>query len=152
MKAFETHQPKLYSLFADGLSNFNTETEAAFVLENYKNAENISVDYAIMEPSENVYVIPATFDWNDLGTWGSLYDKISDNSKENAVVNTRLLAENSSGNMVKTDTNKIIVLDSLDDFIVVEEKEILLIFPKSKEQDIKQLRERVKNTFGDQHI
>ena len=105
-----------------------------------------------MEPSENVYVIPATFDWNDLGTWGSLYDKISENSTENAVVNTRLLAENSSGNMVKTDTNKIVVLDSLDDFIVVEEKEILLIFPKTKEQDIKQLRERVKEKFGDQHI
>ena len=63
-----------------------------------------------------------------------------------------LLAENSSGNMVKTDTNKIVVLDSLDDFIVVEEKEILLIFPKTKEQDIKQLRERVKEKFGDQHI
>jgi mannose-1-phosphate guanylyltransferase len=81
-----------------------------------------------------------------------LYDKISENSTENAVVNTRLLAENSSGNMVKTDTNKIVVLDSLDDFIVVEEKEILLIFPKTKEQDIKQLRERVKEKFGDQHI
>ena len=68
------------------------------------------------------------------------------------MVNTRLLAENSSGNMIKTDTNKIVVLEDLDDFIVVEEKEILLIFPKSKEQDIKQLRERVRQKFGDQHI
>ena len=152
LKAFETHQPKLYTLLAQGLSHYNTKTETAFVLENYKNAENISVDYAIMEPSENVYVIPATFDWNDLGTWGSLYDKISENSIENAVVNARLLAENSTGNMIKTDTNKIVVLDSLDDFIVVEEKEILLIFPKRKEQDIKQLRERVKVKFGKQHI
>ena len=152
LKAFETHQPKLYTLFADGLNDYNTDSEVAFVLENYKNAENISVDYAIMEPSENVYVIPATFDWNDLGTWGSLYDKISETPTENAVVNARLLAENSSGNMVKTDTNKIVVLEGLDDFIVVEEKEILLIFPKSKEQDIKQLRERVKQKFGDQHI
>ena len=152
LKAFETHQPKLYALFAAGQKDYNTETEAAFVLENYSKSENISVDYAIMEPSENVYVIPATFDWNDLGTWGSLYDKISDNPTENAVVNARLLAENSVGNMIKTDTNKIVVLDGLNDFIVVEEKEILLIFPKSKEQDIKQLRNRVKEKFGDQHI
>lgn len=65
LKAFETHQPKLHALFAKGLNHYNTETESTFVLENYKNAENISVDYAIMEPSENVYVIPATFDWND---------------------------------------------------------------------------------------
>ena len=105
-----------------------------------------------MEPSENVYVIPATFDWNDLGTWGSLYDKITDQPTENAIVNARLLAENASGNLIKTDTNKIVVLDSLDDFIVVEEKEILLIFPKSKDQDIKELRKRVKDKFGDQHI
>jgi mannose-1-phosphate guanylyltransferase len=62
------------------------------------------------------------------------------------------LAENATGNMIKTDTDKIVVIDSLDDFIVVEEKEILLIFPKSKEQDIKQLRERVRQKFGDQHI
>lgn len=152
LNAFKTHQPKLYTLFSEGQNAYNTEQEAAFVLENYKHAENISVDYAILEPSKNVYVIPATFDWNDLGSWGSLYDKISEDSTENATVNARLLAENSSGNMIKTDTNKIVVLDSLDDFIVVEEKEILLIFPKSKEQDIKQLRERVKQKFGDQHI
>ena len=152
LKAFETHQPKLHSLFANGLNDYNTETEAAFVSDNYKKAENISVDYAIMEPSENVYVIPANFDWNDLGTWGSLYDKITDQPTENAIVNARLLAENASGNLIKTDTNKIVVLDSLDDFIVVEEKEILLIFPKSKDQDIKELRKRVKDKFGDQHI
>jgi mannose-1-phosphate guanylyltransferase len=152
LNAFEAHQPKLYTLFAEGLEHYNTEAETAFVLENYSKSENISVDYAIMEPSENVYVIPATFDWNDLGTWGSLYDKIVDNPSENAVVNARLLAENSAGNMIKTDTNKIVVLEGLDDFIVVEENEILLIFPKSKEQDIKQLRNRVKDKFGDQHI
>ena len=152
LKAFEMHQPKLYSLFSKGQNDYNTDREAAFVLENYKNAENISVDYAIMETSVNVYVIPATFDWNDLGTWGSLYDKISENSTENATVNARLLAKNSAGNIIKTDTNKIVVLDSLDDFIVVEEKEILLIFPKTKEQDIKELRKHVKQKFGDQHI
>ena len=152
LKAFKTHQPKLYALFSKGQNDYNTDRESAFVSENYKNAENISVDYAIMETSVNVYVIPATFDWNDLGTWGSLYDKISENSTKNAVVNTRLLVENSTGNLVKTDTNKVVVLDGLNDFIVVEEKEILLIFPKSKEQDIKQLRQRVKEKFGDQHI
>ena len=152
LKAFETHQPTLYNLFAAGQAVYNTDDETSFVLENYSKSENISVDYAIMEPSKNVYVIPATFDWNDLGTWGSLYDKISEEPTENAVVNARLLANNSSGNMIKTDTNKIVVLEDLDDFIVVEEKEILLIFPKSKEQDIKQLRERVRKKFGDQHI
>ena len=129
-------------------------TDEWFEIDNLANlaGKNISVDYAIMETSKNVFVISAEFDWNDLGTWGSLYDKITDQPTENAIVNARLLAENASGNLIKTDTNKIVVLDSLDDFIVVEEKEILLIFPKSKDQDIKELRKRVKDKFGDQHI
>jgi mannose-1-phosphate guanylyltransferase len=122
------------------------------VSTHYKNAENISVDYAIMEHSKNVCVISATFDWNDLGTWGSLYSKLTNNPNENAVVNTRLLATNSKGNMIKTDSNKIIVIDSLNDYIIVEENEILLIFPKSKEQDIKQLRQNVEDTFGKNYI
>ena len=105
-----------------------------------------------MEHSKNVCVIAATFDWNDLGTWGSLYTKIANESNENAVVNARLLSNDSKGNMIKTDSNKIVVIDSLNDFIIVEENEILLIFPKSKEQDIKQLRQNVKDTFGENYI
>ena len=97
-------------------------------------------------------VITATFDWNDLGTWGSLYAKLANDSNENAVVNARLLSSDSKGNMIKTDSNKIVVVDGLNDYIIVEENEILLIFPKSKEQDIKQLRQNVKDTFGENHI
>ena len=152
VSAFQENQPQLFELFEKGINVYNTEFENDFIRDNYKKSENISVDYAIMEKSTNVYVIPATFDWNDLGTWGSLYDKIVDNPSGNAVVNARLLAENSASNMIKTDTNKIVVLEGVHNFIVVEENEILLIFPKSKEQDIKQLRNRVKDKFGDQHI
>jgi mannose-1-phosphate guanylyltransferase len=87
-----------------------------------------------------------------LGTWGSLYTKISEENTQNAVVNARLLAQNANGNMIKTDTNKIVVIDSLDDYIIVEDNEILLIFPKDKEQDIKQLRQNVKDIFGENYV
>lgn len=152
LSAFKTLQPRMYNLFNKGQSVYNTEYEADFVAAHYALSENISVDYAIMEHSKNVCVITATFDWNDLGTWGSLYDKITDDSSENAVVNTRLLATDAKGNMIKTDSNKIVVLDGLNDYIIVEENEILLIFPKSKEQDIKQLRQNVKDAFGENYI
>ena len=92
LNAFETAQPEMYHLFTKGNLVYNTPDEDQFISTHYEKAENISVDYAIMEVSTDVYVISATFDWNDLGTWGSLYDKISDNSSENAVVNARLLA------------------------------------------------------------
>ena len=142
----------MYNLFNKGQSVYNTEHEADFVVAHYALSGNISGDYAIMEHSKNVCVITATFDWNDLGTWGSLYDKITDDSNENAIVNTRLLATDAKGNMIKTDSNKIVVLDGLNDYIIVEENEILLIFPKSKEQEIKQLRQNVKDAFGENYI
>mgnify|MGYP003336414632 CR=1 FL=1 len=152
LSAFKTLQPSMYALFNKGQSVYNTELEAEFVATHYEQSENISVDYAIMEHSNNVCVITASFDWNDLGTWGSLYDKITDDPNKNAVVNARLLATNAKGNMIKTNANKIVVLDGLNDYIIVEENEILLIFPKTKEQDIKQIRQNVKDTFGENFI
>ena len=85
--AFIKNQPDLFALFKNGMSAYNTDLENDFILENYPKAENISVDYAIMERSENVHVLPAEFDWNDLGTWGSLYDKLDKDDDGNAVVN-----------------------------------------------------------------
>ncbi|WP_417238706.1 mannose-1-phosphate guanylyltransferase [Bizionia sp.] len=150
--AFKNNQSELFTLFESGLSAYNTEKEASFIAENYGKAENISVDYAIMESSNNVYVLPATFDWNDLGTWGSLYDKLDKDTNKNAVVNAQTLTEDASGNMIRTDGKKLVVIDGLTDYIVVDKAEVLLIFPKSKEQDIKETLQRVKDNFGDQFI
>ncbi|MCB4799185.1 mannose-1-phosphate guanylyltransferase [Neotamlana laminarinivorans] len=151
VKAFESNQPELYKHFEAGISAYNTEAEEAFIKENYPLAENISVDYAIMEKSKNVYVIAAEFDWNDLGTWGSLYDKLGANDNGNAVVNARTLVEDASGNMIRTKNNKIVVVDGLNDYIVVDKEDVLLIYPKSKEQDIKKVLQKVKDKFGEQY-
>nr|WP_321248312.1 mannose-1-phosphate guanylyltransferase [uncultured Psychroserpens sp.] len=151
LKAFKTNQPKLYSLFESGLGVYNTEFEDDFIRDNYAKAENVSVDYAIMEQSKNVYVIPATFDWNDLGTWGSLYDKLDKDTDGNAVVNAQTLTEDASGNMIRTKTDKVVVVDGLQDYIIVDKDEVLLIFPKTKEQDIKKVLQKVKDKFGEHY-
>jgi mannose-1-phosphate guanylyltransferase len=149
LKAFEKLQPQLFDLFASGLNYYNTASEAQFIEDNYAKSENISVDYAIMEPSNNVYVIGATFDWNDLGTWGSLYDKLDKDEQQNAVVNSRTYLLDSSNNMIRSNKGKLVVADGLDDYIIVDKEEVLLIIPKSKEQEIKQLLQEVKSKFGD---
>ena len=146
--AFENNQPELYELFAKGISAYNTDEESDFIVKNYGDAENISVDYAIMESSKNVYVLPAEFDWNDLGTWGSLYDKLDKDDSGNAVVNARTLTEDASGNMIRTKKGKVAVIDGLKDYIIVDKEEVLLIFPKEKEQDIKKVLQKVKDKFG----
>ena len=147
--AFKNNQPELFQLFENGINAYNTNFEDDFIRDNYGKAENISVDYAIMEKSKNVFVLPATFDWNDLGTWGSLYDKLEKDKNNNAVVNARTLTEDASGNMIRTKTDKVVVIDGLQDYIIVDKDEVLLIFPKTKEQDIKKVLQNVKDKFGD---
>jgi mannose-1-phosphate guanylyltransferase len=151
VKAFQNKQPVLFELFNKGIEVYNTDLENDFVKVNYAKSENISVDYAIMETSENVFVLPAEFDWNDLGTWGSLYDKLDKDDDGNAVVNARTLTEEASGNMIRTKNDKIVVVDGLQDYIIVDKDEVLLIMPKSKEQDIKAVLQKVKDKFGDKY-
>ncbi|MBP2830996.1 mannose-1-phosphate guanylyltransferase [Aquimarina sp. U1-2] len=151
IEAFSNFQKEMIALFEKGKSLLNTELESNFISKYYPEAENISIDYAILEKAENVYVLPATFDWNDLGTWGSLYDKLDKNLANNAIVNTRVLSHNASGNMIRTENNKIVVLDGLDDYIIVDKENVLLIYPKSKEQDIKLALKKVKDTFGEEY-
>lgn len=151
IQAFQLLQPELFHIFEKGIESYNTEGEAVFIAENYAKSENISVDYAIMETSDNVYILPAEFDWNDLGTWGSLYDKLDTDENQNAVVNARTLTENATGNMIRTKADKIVVIDGLKDYIIVDKDEVLLIFPKSKEQDIKEILQKVKDKFGENY-
>ena len=151
IEAFQNSQPELFELFKLGIPVYNTDLETDFIKENYPKSENISVDYAIMEKSTNVYVIAAEFDWNDLGTWGSLYDKLDKDETDNAVVNAKVLTKNASGNMISTKKDKIVVVDGLTDYIIVDKEEVLLIFPKSKEQDIKKTLQQVKDKFGEQY-
>lgn len=148
VSAFEKFQPTLYSLFEQGIPSYNTEKENDFIQENYPNAEDISVDYALMEHAKNVYVIGATFDWNDLGTWGSLYDKLDKDEGGNAIVNADTITEEASGNMIRANKGKLVVVDGLKDYIIVDKEDVLMIYPKAKEQDIKRLVKQVKDNFG----
>jgi mannose-1-phosphate guanylyltransferase len=138
-EAFEKFQPQMNTLFQLGVESYNSSNEKKFIEENYANAENISIDYAVMEKAKNVYVLPATFDWNDLGTWGQLHEKLDKDENNNGVINAKVVMENASNNIVRSDANKIIVIDGLHDYIIVDKEGILLIYPKSKEQDIKRI-------------
>ena len=145
LKAFEKFQPQLLALFSEGIPAYNTDAENNFINQNYALAENISIDYAVMEDAENVYVLPARFDWNDLGTWGSLHEKLPKDSKENAVVNSKVILENASNNIIRSNAKKMIIVDGLNDYIIVDHEDVLLIYPKSKEQEIKSLIEKVES-------
>lgn len=137
--AFEQFQPQMSALFAKGYESFNTSSEKQFISENYADSENISIDYAILEKASNVFVLPATFDWNDLGTWGSLHEKLNKDAHNNTVVNATVILENASNNIIRSEAKKLVIIDGLDDYIIVDNENVLLIYPKSKEQDIKRI-------------
>jgi len=151
VNAFKNYQQAQFELFNKGFSVLNTENEKGFIAENYPKADNISIDYAILENSKSIYVKEAAFDWNDLGTWGSLYDKLNKDKEDNAVVNAKVLSQDANGNMIRSKAGKVIVVDGLKNYIIVDKDEVLLIYPKSKEQNIKQVLTKVKDTFGDEY-
>ncbi|MEM9077887.1 MAG: mannose-1-phosphate guanylyltransferase [Bacteroidota bacterium] len=151
VNAFKEYQPSQFELFQKGYSCYNTPEENAFIRENYPKAENISIDYAILEQSQSIYTLPASFDWNDLGTWGALYDKLEKDDAENAVVNCKTILDNAQNNMIRTSSDKIVVVDGLEDYIIVDKEDVLLIYPKSKQQDIKKVLGAVKTKFGEQY-
>jgi mannose-1-phosphate guanylyltransferase len=137
--AFSVFQPQMTALFEKGNDSYNTTSEKEFIETNYAAAENVSIDYAVMEKAKNVYVLPATFDWNDLGTWGQLHEKIDKDEYNNGVINAKVILENASNNIIRSDADKIIVIDGLHDYIIVDKEGVLMIYPKSKEQDIKRI-------------
>jgi len=141
----------MFALINHGKELLNTEKEEKFIKENYPKAENISIDYGILEKAENVYVKRAGFDWNDLGTWGALSEKLQKEGEENTVVNAETLLMNSKNNMIFTSEKKLVVLEDLNDYIVVDKKEVLMIVPKEKEQEIKEILNRVKTKFDSRY-
>jgi mannose-1-phosphate guanylyltransferase len=140
----------MLDILDDGNNVYNSDFEDDFIKNNYTKCENISIDFGIMEAAKNVHVFPVDFGWNDLGTWGSLYNKLEKDNNENAAVGAKTIFRDANGNMIRTQSGKKVVIQGLSDFIIVEKEDVLLICPKKNEQDIKQIVADVKDNFGDE--
>jgi mannose-1-phosphate guanylyltransferase len=148
VSAFAKAESELYQLFLDGMSFYNEPAEKVFLAENYPKAKNISIDYAVLERSNNVFTLPVDFGWNDVGTWGSLYSRLDKNAEGNAVVNADLTAHDSSGNMIRTATGKKVIVHGLKDYIIVDEDDVLMIIPITADQSIKEIRKNAMDKHG----
>lgn len=152
VKAFEEFMPDLSELFESIHQDLGTERENTAIQDTYAKCRNESIDFGVMEKASNVFVIPAAFDWSDLGTWGSLYEHIDHDYLGNAVQGNVMIYE-STNNLVKvTDPKKLVVLDGLDNFIVVDTGDALLICKKEDEQNIKQFVTDIKGKEGTEHL
>lgn len=145
-KAFETHLPEMQEMFQERATEFRTAKEKEAINAIYGDCENISIDYGIMEKTPNVSVVLSDFGWSDLGTWGSLHEKLTLDADGNGTAGVDLIALESNGNIVVSNSpsntngqNKTVAMRGLKDYIVVDTPDAILICPKSEEQWIKQL-------------
>lgn len=150
--AFEKHLPEMYEVFVAEQEKFNTDSEKEALEAIYPQCTNISIDFGIMEKADNVYVIPSSFGWSDLGTWNSAYDNFEKDYLENAVAGNNVVVIDATKCMVHVPDEKLVLIQGLDDHIVVDTKDVLLICQKSKEQEIKEYVNEVKRKKGEKFL
>jgi len=150
--AFKTYLDEVDELFAKGVGKYNTPEEKQFIDETYTVCHKISIDYGIMEKATNVYVYSADFGWSDLGTWGSLYEIRNKDEKGNAVSGDEVMLYDTENCIINMPKNKLVVVQGLKDYIVIEDNDTLLICKKDEEQQIRQFVTDIKVDKGEKFI
>jgi len=143
-KAFQNQLPSIDEIFKEGIGTYNTPEEESFIESSYSSCKNISIDYGIMEKAKNTFVISADIGWSDLGTWGSIYTHLPHDENANAILGKNVMLYDSSENIVNVPKDKLVVLQGLKDYIVVEADDTLLVCKKQDEQKIKQIVTDIK--------
>ena len=152
LTAFESHLSEVYEVFAAEKEHFNTATEREAIERIYPQCTNVSVDFGVMEKASNVFVIPASFGWSDLGTWNSAWDNMEKDYFGNAVVGKNVMVVDANNCMVHAPDKKLVLLQGLRDYIIVDTEDALLICKKDKEQQIKEYVAEVKRNMGEHYL
>ena len=152
IKAFEKYLPEMYDVFLAEKDSFNTPGEKKALEHIYPLCTNISIDFGIMEKADNVYVIPSSFGWSDLGTWKSAYDNLEKDYLGNAAAGEKVMVIDARNCMIHSKGNKLVVLQGAEDFIIVDTDDVLLICKKDKEQEIKDYVAEVRRNIGDEYL
>ena len=140
VNAFRVFQPVLSKIFESMLPIYGTDKEQEMIDKRYPECQNISVDYAIMEEVEEIFVCPADFGWSDLGTWGSLLMQTKHDLYGNSVIGENVQLYETHNCIIHTMQNSKVVIQGLDGYIVAEQDGKLLICKLSEEQRIKDFR------------
>ena len=157
MKAFKKYLDDVDVIFREGIGKYNGPEEAGFIDKAYSICKNISIDYGVMEDASkgedsNVFVLASDFGWSGLGTWGSLYDIRSKDENQNAIIGKNVLTYDTQNCIVNVPKDKLVVLQGLDDFIVVEDEGILLVCNKQDEQKLREIVNDLKAKKGEEYV
>ncbi len=137
-EALDKYLPEVADIFAKGAGVIGTPDESAFIDEYFPKCPNISIDYAVMEKADNVYVLPSSFGWSDLGTWGSLYELSEKDGNGNVSLHSEAHFYEAERNIVVLEPGKVAIVQGVEDMIIAEQDGALLICKKAEEQRIKE--------------
>jgi len=152
LKAYEKYQSDMYQTFSTIDEFYNTEIETSKISIIYSSVHKISIDYAIMEKADNVYVIPSSFGWSDLGTWASLFENFVKDENNNAIKGKWIKAYNAKNNIIQTSKNKAVIVEGLNGYIVADTEKALLICPISQDQKVKEYVQELKLNKGEEFL
>ncbi|MFN8299965.1 MAG: mannose-1-phosphate guanylyltransferase [Chitinophagales bacterium] len=152
LEGIRKHLPEIGDAFKEGHNYYNTPDEQKFISTAYSQCTNISIDYGVMEKADNVFTIPAEFGWSDIGTWDSLYDVYDHDYLGNAVSGKNVKVYDAAHNMVMVPDNKLVVIQGLDGYCVVDTKDVLLICEKNREEEIKRITVDLKVNDLDKYL
>ena len=138
VNAFRVYQPAINRVFESLLPVYGTPREQEEINKRFPECESISVDYAIMEKAEEIFVCPADFGWSDLGTWGSLLAQTKKDLYGNSIIGENVNLYDTHNSIIHTLDHKRVVVQGLDGYIVAESDGRLLICKLSEEQRIRQ--------------
>lgn len=141
VNAFRIYQPAISKFFENLLDIYETEKEQQYIDEHYAECENISIDYAIMEKAEEIFVYPAEFGWSDLGTWGSLWNQTKHDVYGNSCIGNNIKMIDSHNCIVHAMQAQKVIIQGLEDYIIAEHDGSLLICKLNEEQRLKQFLE-----------
>ncbi len=137
--AFRKCNNEMYlQFFERGTEMYNTPNEASFIKKVYSECQNISVDYAIIEKANNVYVLCSNFGWSDIGTWTNLYHEMDKDQDDNVVLGNNIHCYGTKGNIIKSATDRQVLLNGVENYVIVDTDDVLMICKKSNEKNIRQ--------------
>lgn len=141
VNAMRVYQPAISDIFENLLPYYGTPRQQEMINQEFPKCENISVDYAILEKAEEIFVFPASFGWSDLGTWGSLHGQSKHDTSNNVCIGSDIRLFETKNCLIHTTQEKKVVVQGLDGYIIAEKDNTLLICQLSEEQRIKQFSE-----------
>lgn len=150
--AMQTYLKDVYSIFDNIKDNLNTPKEEETIKIAYTSCPSISIDYGVMEKADNVYVIPSDFGWSDVGTWGALYEVKEKDFNRNSVVGKNIMLYDTEKCVINNSSNKLMVLQGMEDYIVVNTEDVLLVCKKNQEQRIKKFVTDVEVEKGKDYL